>query len=85
MNADMELPYEGAKEMLLIVLSIKADSKFDKCLKYVMIYGVFFIGCFVMTMAGVFTSMAAITVTVALLHFCFVLVCVFHPGRYIVV
>ena len=42
-----------------VILSIKPDSKVDKWLKYLMILqGVFFIGCFIMPMTGVFTSMA---------------------------
>lgn len=44
---------------LFIGLSIKADNKSDKWLKYLMmIHGVFFISCFIMPMTGVFTSMA---------------------------
>ena len=41
-------------------LSMKADSKADKWLKaLMMIHGVFFIGCFIMPMTGVFSSMAS--------------------------
>ena len=41
-------------------LSIKADGAADKWLKYLlMIHGVFFIGCFIMPMTGVFTNMAS--------------------------
>ena len=40
-------------------LSVKAESKSDKWLKYLMtLHGVFFIGCFIMPMTGVFTGMA---------------------------
>lgn len=56
-------------------LSIKADSKSDKWLKYLMmIHGVFFISCFVMPMTGVFTNMAdgnnGNVGTIALLFWC---------------
>ena len=48
-----------ALSTFFIGLSIKPDSKVDKWLKYLMILqGVFFIGCFIMPMTGVFTSMA---------------------------
>ena len=41
-------------------LSIQADGAADKWLKYLlMIHGVFFIGCFIMPMTGVFTNMAS--------------------------
>ena len=41
-------------------LSIKADGAADQWLKYLlMIHGVFFIGCFIMPMTGVFTNMAS--------------------------
>ena len=41
-------------------LSIKADGAADKWLKYLlMIHGVFFIGCFIMPMTGVFSNMAS--------------------------
>lgn len=40
-------------------LSVKAESKSDKWLKYLMtLHGVFFISCFIMPMTGVFTGMA---------------------------
>lgn len=40
-------------------LSMKPKSKSDQRLKYLMIvHGIFFIGCFIMPMTGVFTSMA---------------------------
>ena len=48
-----------ALSTFFVGLSIKADSRTDKWLKYLMmIHGIFFIGCFVMPMTGVFTSMA---------------------------
>ena len=48
-----------ALSTFFIGLSIKADSSSDKWLKcLMMIHGIFFIGCFVMPMTGVFTSMA---------------------------
>lgn len=48
-----------ALSTFFIGLSIKPDSKADKWLKYMMmIHGVFFIGCFIMPMTGVFTQMA---------------------------
>jgi len=41
-------------------LSIKSDSKTDKWMKYLMMmHGIFFIGCFIMPMTGVFTNMAS--------------------------
>ena len=41
-------------------LSIQADGAADQWLKYLlMIHGVFFIGCFIMPMTGVFTNMAS--------------------------
>lgn len=41
-------------------LSMKADSKADKWLKcLMMVHGVFFIGCFIMPMTGVFANMAS--------------------------
>ena len=41
-------------------LSMKADGTADKWLKYLlMIHGVFFIGCFIMPMTGVFSNMAS--------------------------
>ncbi len=56
-------------------LSIKAVRKEDRWLKYLlMIHGVFFIGCFVMPMTGVFTNMASGSSgkggTIALLVWC---------------
>lgn len=48
-----------ALSTFFIGLSIKAESKSDKWLKYLMmIHGVFFISCFIMPMTGVFTSTA---------------------------
>ena len=48
-----------ALSTFFIGLSIKPNSKADKWLKYLMmIHGVFFIGCFIMPMTGLFTSMA---------------------------
>ena len=67
-------------------LSVTPLSKADKWLKYLMmIHGVFFIGCFVMPMTGVFTGMASGEAgnggTIALLgwrYYCIIrLVCVF--------
>ena len=47
-----------ALSTFFIGLSIEPDSKVDKWLKYLMIlHGVFFIGCFIMPMTGIFTSM----------------------------
>ena len=47
-----------ALSTFFIGLSIKAESKPDKWLKYLMmIHGVFFISCFIMPMTGVFTNM----------------------------
>jgi len=49
-----------ALSTFFIGLSIKSDSKADKWLKYfMMIHGIFFIGCFIMPMTGVFTNMAS--------------------------
>lgn len=49
-----------ALSTFFIGLSINPNSKADKWLKYLMIvHGVFFIGCFIMPMTGVFTSMAS--------------------------
>ena len=64
-----------ALSTFFIGLSIKPDSKGDKWLKYLMIlHGVFFIGCFIMPMTGVFTSMANEEAgnggTIALLGWC---------------
>ena len=47
-----------ALSTFFIGLSVKAESKPDKWLKYLMmIHGVFFISCFIMPMTGVFTNM----------------------------
>lgn len=56
-------------------LSLKDNCRSDKWLKYLMlIHGVFFIGCFIMPMTGVFTSMANANQgnegTIALLFWC---------------
>ena len=64
-----------ALSTFFIGLSIKAESKSDKWLKYLMmIHGVFFISCFIMPMTGVFTSMAngdnGSGGTIALLFWC---------------
>ena len=64
-----------ALSTFFVGLSIKASSTADKWLKYLlMIHGVFFIGCFIMPMTGVFTSMASgesgIGGTIALLIWC---------------
>ena len=64
-----------ALSTFFIGLSIKPNSKADKWLKYLMmIHGIFFIGCFVMPMTGVFTSMASGDAgnggTIALLGWC---------------
>lgn len=49
-----------ALSTFFIGLSIKSDSKADKWMKYLMIiHGIFFIGCFIMPMTGVFTNMAS--------------------------
>ena len=64
-----------ALSTFFIGLSIKPNSKADKWLKYLMmVHGVFFIGCFIMPMTGVFTSMASGDAgnggTIALLGWC---------------
>lgn len=64
-----------ALSTFFIGLSIEPDSKVDKWLKYLMIlHGVFFIGCFIMPMTGIFTSMengeAGKGGTIALLGWC---------------
>lgn len=64
-----------ALSTFFVGLSIKPDSKADKWLKYLMmVHGVFFIGCFIMPMTGVFTSMASGDAgnggTIALLGWC---------------
>ena len=49
-----------ALSTFFIGLSIKAESKPDKWMKaLMMIHGVFFIGCFIMPMTGVFASMSS--------------------------
>ena len=49
-----------ALSTFFIGLSVEANSAADKWLKYLlMVHGVFFIGCFIMPMTGVFTSMAS--------------------------
>ena len=48
-----------ALSTFFIGLSIRADSKADKWMKaLMMIHGIFFIGCFLMPMTGVFTGMS---------------------------
>ena len=64
-----------ALSTFFIGLSVEANSTADKWLKYLLlVHGVFFIGCFIMPMTGVFTSMAsgetASGGTVALLIWC---------------
>lgn len=64
-----------ALSTFFIGLSFEANSTADKWLKYLLlVHGVFFIGCFIMPMTGVFTSMAsgetASGGTVALLIWC---------------
>ena len=64
-----------ALSAFFVGLSIKPDSKADKWLKcLMMVHGVFFIGCFIMPMTGVFTSMASGDAggggTIALLGWC---------------
>ena len=64
-----------ALSTLFTGISIEANSKADKWLKYLMmIHGIFFIGCFIMPMTGVFTSMAdgdnSYGGTIALLFWC---------------
>ncbi len=64
-----------ALSTFFIGLSIKSDSKSDKWLKrLMMIHGVFFIGCFIMPMTGLFTNMAngenSNGGTIALLFWC---------------
>lgn len=49
-----------ALSTFFIGLSIKAECKADKWLKFLMLlHGIFFISCFIMPMMGVFTSMAS--------------------------
>ena len=64
-----------ALSTFFIGLSMKPKRKADQWLKYLMIvHGVFFIGCFIMPMTGVFTSMAngrnGSGGTIALLFWC---------------
>lgn len=64
-----------ALSTFFIGLSISPKSKTDKWLKYLMmVHGIFFIGCFIMPMTGVFTSMASGDAgnggTIALLGWC---------------
>ncbi len=48
-----------ALSTFFIGLTIKVQNKTDKLLKYLMIiHGVFFFGCFVMPMTGIFSSMS---------------------------
>ncbi len=49
-----------ALSTFFIGLSIKAECKADKWLKFLMmLHGIFFISCFIMPMTGVFTSMTS--------------------------
>lgn len=71
-----------ALSTFFVGLSMKANNAADKWLKYLlMIHGVFFIGCFIMPMTGVFASMAngesGKWGTIALLIWC---VCFFPVG-----
>ena len=64
-----------ALSTFFIGLSVEANSASDKWLKYLlMVHGVFFLGCFIMPMTGVFTTMASGETgsggTVALLIWC---------------
>ena len=64
-----------ALSTFFIGLSIQADSRADKWLKcLMMLHGIFFIGCFILPMTGIFTSMASgeksISGTIALLFWC---------------
>ena len=64
-----------ALSTFFIGLSIIPNSKTDKWLKcLMMVHGIFFIGCFIMPMTGVFTSMASGDAgnggTIALLGWC---------------
>lgn len=48
-----------ALSTFFVGLTIKANTKSDKWLKYLMIiHGIFFLGCFIMPMTGVFRSMS---------------------------
>ncbi len=64
-----------ALSTFFIGLTVKADNRADKWLKYLMIiHGIFFFGCFIMPMTGVFTNMATGETgnggTIALLIWC---------------
>ena len=64
-----------ALSTFFIGLSIKASSRMDKWLKcFMMIHGVFFVGCLIMPMTGVFSSMSSgetnIAGVVALIIWC---------------
>ena len=49
-----------ALSTFFIGLSVKAENKADKWMKaLMMIHGVFFVGCFIMPMTGVFSSMSS--------------------------
>ena len=49
-----------ALSTFFIGLTIEAETEADKWLKYLLIiHGVFFVGCFIMPMTGVFRSMAS--------------------------
>ena len=55
-----------ALSTFFIGLSIKASSRTDKWLKcFMMIHGVFFVGCLIMPMTGVFSSMSSGETSVA--------------------
>ena len=57
-NYDLQGYGMMALSTFFIGLSIRPSSKTDKWLKYLMIiHGIFFIGCFIMPMTGVFTNM----------------------------
>ncbi len=48
-----------ALSTFFIGLTVKGKEKKDKCLKYLMmIHGIFFIGCFIMPMTGIFSGMS---------------------------
>ncbi|MGI6173306.1 MAG: hypothetical protein ACOYI8_05335 [Christensenellales bacterium] len=64
-----------ALSTFFIGLSVEAERKEDKWLKYLLlIHGVFFVGCFIMPMTGVFVGMANTEAgnggTIALLFWC---------------
>lgn len=49
----------GMMALSTFFVGLTIDAKTDKCLKYLMmIHGVFFFGCFIMPMTGVFSSMS---------------------------